>query len=724
MARFGGLKENVSAEDLVRKDINAFIKTEKNRAEYEKQAKEALQNGDLGIGPNSLPLFEDLKKVLRFPKDVWKAIMTGEYDPNKKEERQGGKIHEQYKEDESDLRVAEARVYISKVMKFETKKSDLLPKMPEHLKEKFNKVYNALMIRPNEKILVFSDAIIKEYEAYQVELKKTLLQDMVNLTKEADTLDVSDKKTMLEFYKKYGILAAQGIQMPDETKAKLKELFIKGGLTQDRLTELAEKRRTQELTQEENMEYFILCGAQMVLEPERYENSLDYIKYAEKCDKKINEMAKTEKPKTEKPETEKPKTEEPETEKPETEEPETEELETEKPEIEKPEIEKPEIEQEEPTVEGRKEVGSDVSKNQTEMDKLVKEFETLDFSDTIAAMVWIADYARLSSNGAKVPAEVRGKMVEKFEANGYPSNTTYQLPRYIDLTEEGRVAYLMTCASRLIGGKNGIIDEKAVGVEAEAIILKKAPDKALPDDVLGVESYDPTKPKVDRNKQSEKDKILQEQIDKLMEEVDSVDFSNPEQALAWMNKFGKLAGQMDAPADIDKDKLNDVFKTSGINTREGAARLYSPNTKNMAEAELWAVTVGAGRILQDGQFPNSNAMNKILEAKGIIEPEADKVVEAPKTAVNKDAESKTTAVESETQEPLPESGVKAVRKVADDTMSHGYSDKDGRRITEEMRRDLHPELVAQLEEEKRRQQEQEQEEFDEHDPLSKYENGR
>ena len=139
MARFGGLKENVSAEDLVRKDINAFIKTEKNRAEYEKQAKEALQNGDLGIGPNSLPLFEDLKMVLRFPKDVWKAIMTGEYDPNKKEGRQGGKIHEQYKEDESDLRVAEARVYISKVMKFETKKSDLLPKMPEHLKEKFNK---------------------------------------------------------------------------------------------------------------------------------------------------------------------------------------------------------------------------------------------------------------------------------------------------------------------------------------------------------------------------------------------------------------------------------------------------------------------------------------------------------------------------------------------------------------------------------------------------------
>ena len=688
MADFKGLKEGVSVDDLALKNIFAFIKTEKNRAEYEKQAKEAMQSGELGIGPNKLPLFEDLKKVLRFPKDVWKAIMTGEYDPDKKEERHGGKINEQLEETDADLKVAEHRVYIQEVLAFEKKKSKLLPDMPKHLRVKFDKIIQALKIRPSEKVLVLSEGVIQEYEGYQLELKKSLLEDMNNLVSSVDTLDVSDEKSMLEFYKQYGILAAQGIKIPEETKAKLEELFTKNGYTQDRLEELAKKREIQDLTEEENKEYFLLCGSQMVLEPEKYENSLDYIRFAEKCDEKLQREAELSEPET----------------------PEVEESET-------PEVE----EVEEPSVEGRKVVGSDVIKNQTEMDKLVKEFETLDFSDTTAAMIWIADYARLSSNGAKVPENVRKDMVQKFEENGYPSNTSYKLPRYIDLTEKGRAAYIMTCASRLIGG-NGVIDEKTVGIEAEAIVLKRAPDKALPDEVLGVESYDPNKQGVDRNKQSDVDKILQEQIDKLMQEVDSVDFSNPDQALAWMTKFGKLASQMEAPADIDKAKLNDIFKESGINTREGAAKLYSPNTKNLAEAELWAVTIGAGRILQDGQFPNTNAMNRILEAKGIIEPAKGETTQNVETPT---AEGPTVENAAPAQEPeeLPEQGKNAVKKIATETFEHGYSDKDGRRITEEMRRDLHPELVEQLEaEEKRRQQEQE--EFDEHDPMSKYANGR
>lgn len=646
LASFHGLKPGETPDIRMNLDFTEIMYNLEIQNLYDKKAKaDLVANKAEKEGNEKLPLFEDLKKIVLFPKDIFKAIMTGEYNPEEEKKNKG-----RPNKTEEDRAIAAAEKRLAKFLRY---RRNLERSMAEK----------------------GTPEVIPEFKDDE-EVRDS------DITTE-DAIDATKKSTP---YAKVGVVLGSlesilqtSKNIPEELRGKINKAI--------------------ELMRAKDVEEALKVAAQIEQELAKYNIELE--RHNDDPQPQTTDQGKSELENPTVDPTVTPTVQE----------------QQEGPTAETSKT--PKVE--EPSVEGRKVVGSDVSKNQTEMDKLVKEFETLDFSDTTAAMIWIADYARLSSNGAKVPENIRKDMVQKFEENGYPSNTSYKLPRYIDLTEKGRAAYIMTCASRLIGG-NGVIDEKTVGIEAEAIVLKRAPDKALPDEVLGVESYDPNKQGVDRNKQSDVDKILQEQIDKLMQEVDSVDFSNPDQALAWMTKFGKLASQMEAPADIDKAKLNDIFKESGINTREGAAKLYSPNTKNLAEAELWAVTIGAGRILQDGQFPNTNAMNRILEAKGIIEPakgETTQNVETP-TAEGPTVEN---AVPAQEPEELPEQGKNAVKKIATETFEHGYSDKDGRRITEEMRRDLHPELVEQLEaEEKRRQQEQE--EFDEHDPMSKYANGR
>ena len=205
--------------------------------------------------------------------------------------------------------------------------------------------------------------------------------------------------------------------------------------------------------------------------------------------------------------------------------------------------------------------------------------------------------------------------------------------------------------------------------------------------IYGKESYDREKPTVDRSKMSQNDLAYQQKIDKLMQDFDGLDFSDRDSVIAWMQEYGETAALMEQVPDIDKAAMENKLKENGIDTRIGADELYSPNSQDRDEASIWYVTVGASQILQNGKIAVG-----LVDRMGAFLPEKQQ-----------------EAIQTRGLSPMEKEKLDAVRGIVHKTMEANRGDKEGREVIASINHDMHPELLAALEEEERRKETEAQE---------------
>ena len=321
--------------------------------------------------------------------------------------------------------------------------------------------------------------------------------------------------------------------------------------------------------------------------------------------------------------------------------------------------------------------------------ELIAEFDELDLDDPVASMIWVSDVAKITdgSAGLTISAEDRARIVEKLEANKYISDTTAKLPNFSDLSPKGKKAFVLTAASRMLGEKGtGKLTMNLAG-NAERVIARENPEQAFEGMIYGKESYDREKPAVDRSKMSQNDLAYQQKIDKLMKDFDGLDFSDRDSVIAWMQEYGETTVLMEQAPDIDKAMIEKKFKENGIDTRIGAAKIYSANSQDRDEASTWLVIAGASQILQKGKMSVGlvDRMEKFLPEK------------------------QQEAIQTRGLSPMEQEKLDAVRGIVNKTMEAKRGDREGREVIASINHDMHPELLAALEEEERRKEAEAQE---------------
>lgn len=321
--------------------------------------------------------------------------------------------------------------------------------------------------------------------------------------------------------------------------------------------------------------------------------------------------------------------------------------------------------------------------------ELIAEFDELDLDDPVASMIWVSDVAKITDGpaGLTISAEDRARIVEKLEANKYISDTTAKMPNFSDLSPKGKKAFVLTMTSRMLGEKGtGKLTMDLAG-NAEMVIARENPEQAFEGMIYGQESYDKKEPRVDRSKMSQNDLAYQQKIDKLMQDFDGLDFSDRDSVIAWMQEYGEIAALMEQAPDIDKAAMEKKLKENGIDTRIGADELYSPNSQDRDEASTWYVTVGASQILQNGKIAVG-----LVDRMGAFLPEKQQ-----------------EAIQARGLSPMEKEKLDAVRGIVHKTMEANRGDKEGREVIASINHDMHPELLAALEEEERRKETEAQE---------------
>ena len=90
LASFHGLKPGETPDIRMNLDFTEIMYNLEIQNLYDKKAKaDLVANKAEKEGNEKLPLFEDLKKIVLFPKDIFKAIMTGEYNPEEEKKNKG-----------------------------------------------------------------------------------------------------------------------------------------------------------------------------------------------------------------------------------------------------------------------------------------------------------------------------------------------------------------------------------------------------------------------------------------------------------------------------------------------------------------------------------------------------------------------------------------------------------------------------------------------------------
>lgn len=101
---------------------------------------------------------------------------------------------------------------------------------------------------------------------------------------------------------------------------------------------------------------------------------------------------------------------------------------------------------------------------------------------------------------------------------------------------------------------------------------------------------------------TKKDEMLQGRIDALIQECETLDFSDSKASIRWIREFGHLSSQMSKAPDIDKAYLKEFFEQSGIDTEMGGENKFDFYSSDINETNQWVKTVAARQILKDGRI--------------------------------------------------------------------------------------------------------------------------
>ena len=425
------------------------------------------------------------------------------------------------------------------------------------------------------------------------------------------------------------------------------------------------------------------------------------------------------KPEEQKPGQDKPAEQKPEQDKPAEEKPGQDKPAEEKPGQDKPTEEKP-VEQEDKSQaevtgpEGRRKIAPNSVRTREESETMLKdliaEFDTLDLDDPVASMAWVSDVARLTDGvGSPIPEADRVRIVAKLEESRYLSDTKIKLPTYgPEMSLKARKAFILTATSRMLGKDGTGRLTMVLAKDAETIIAREQPELAHDELIYSGEAYNRNEPKVDRSKFSANDLAYQQKIDKLMKDFDGLDFNDQASVMKWMKDYGETAASMESVPDIDKAAMEKKLKESGIDTRIGSAKMYCLSRTDKEEASKWTIQVSVQHLLESGRIPA-----KVLDRIDSLTPEEQK-------------EAQTTLPEDkkEGQEPLSEIGVNATKKVTQQTIDSGMRNKNGEEIINAINMDMHPELIAEMEEQRRQREEEAQvEDENSHIPSRPLERG-
>lgn len=200
--------------------------------------------------------------------------------------------------------------------------------------------------------------------------------------------------------------------------------------------------------------------------------------------------------------------------------------------------------------------------------------------------------------------------------------------------------------------------------------------------------------KVDRTKMSPDDQVYQQKVDKLVENLESLDLTNSNAVLTWMRDYSQTINAMESRPDVDTTKLQEAFEKAQIEMDPNAAEKYSNDVADLGQATKWAVTIGAAQILT-GDKVREDVVDHMCEI------ETEYVLAEEKKA--KEAEEATQTEDG--KKPLPAQKVKWVKKLVDRTMEANYRNEAGNDVVENVRRDLDPEYDKKRQEEEKARQE-------------------
>lgn len=219
---------------------------------------------------------------------------------------------------------------------------------------------------------------------------------------------------------------------------------------------------------------------------------------------------------------------------------------------------------------------------------------------------------------------------------------------------------------------------------------KKTEEPAKPEE--------PNKPgkeeKVDRTKMSPDDQVYQQKVDKLVENLESLDLTNSKAVLTWMRDYSQTVNAMESRPDVDTTKLQEAFEKAQIEMDPNSAEKYSNDVADLGQATKWAVTIGAAQILT-GDKVREDVVDHMCEI------ETEYVLAEEKKA--KEAEEATQTEDG--KKPLPAQKVKWVKKLVDRTMEANYRNAAGNDVVENVKRDLDPEYDKKRQEEEKARQE-------------------
>ena len=209
---------------------------------------------------------------------------------------------------------------------------------------------------------------------------------------------------------------------------------------------------------------------------------------------------------------------------------------------------------------------------------------------------------------------------------------------------------------------------------------------------------EPNKPgkeeKVDRTKMSPDDQVYQQKVDKLVENLESLDLTNSKDVLTWMRDYSQTVNAMESRPDVDTKKLQEAFEKAQIEMDPNSAEKYSNDVADLGQATKWAVTIGAAQILT-GDKVREDVVDHMCEI------ETEYVLAEEKKA--KEAEEATQTEDG--KKPLPAQKVKWVKKLVDRTMEANYRNAAGNDVVENVKRDLDPEYDKKRQEEEKARQE-------------------
>lgn len=200
--------------------------------------------------------------------------------------------------------------------------------------------------------------------------------------------------------------------------------------------------------------------------------------------------------------------------------------------------------------------------------------------------------------------------------------------------------------------------------------------------------------KVDRTKMSPDDQVYQQKVDKLLENLETLDLTNSKAVLTWMRDYSQTVNAMESRPDVDTKKLQEAFEKAQIEMNPNSAEKYSNDVADLGQATKWAVTIGAAQILT-GDKVREDVVDHMCEI------ETEYILAEEKKA--KEAEEATQTEDG--KKPLPAQKVKWVKKLVDRTMEANYRNAAGNDVVENVKRDLDPEYDKKRQEEEKARQE-------------------